>query len=106
MFYHELTNQTKEKIKEKSIEELLEIKTECLRLLEYEPYDIITIHDATRCLANHTGSTKQAYNQALADINTSELLSDLLTQINGSEVDTDAGMLSSKDILQSKYALC
>ncbi len=76
------------------------------QIVKNADYDIVTIHDATRCLANHSGATKQAYREALADINRSELLSDLLTQIHGSIVDTQAGSLDSDDILNSTYALC
>lgn len=75
-------------------------------IIENADYDIITIHDATRSLANHAKATRAAYSKALADINNSELLSDILTQINGSTVDTEAGSLKSEDIVDAKYSLC
>ena len=75
-------------------------------IIDNADYDIITIHDATRCHANNARATKEAYRKALADINNSELLSDILSEINGEHVPVEKGNLKSKDILKSKYALC
>ncbi len=75
-------------------------------IIDDADYDIITIHDATRCLANHSGTTKQAYANALADINDSILLSDIVSQINEEYTEVEKGDLDSNDIRNSKYALC
>jgi hypothetical protein len=76
------------------------------RIIENADYDIITIHDATRCLANHSKETRKAYANMLAEINDSNLLEDILSEITGQEITIDSGSLKSEDILKAKYALC
>ncbi len=76
------------------------------KIITRAEYDILTIHDATRCHANHARDARQAYRNVLAEINDSNLLEDILTQIAGEQVIIEAGSLKSEDIRKAKYALC
>ena len=76
------------------------------QIIDKANYDIISIHDATRCLANHARQTRQLYRDALANINDSDLLSDILSQIVGEPVKVTKGTLNSDLIRKAKYALC
>ena len=75
------------------------------QMIELQNYDLITIHDDFRQLPNHGKQSKLRYNQILANINDSNLLTDILSQILGEEVNPIVGNLKSEDILKSRYSL-
>ena len=72
---------------------------------ETENYDEITIHDDFRILPGNAHKTKRHYNEVLASINDSQLLSSILSQITGQDVSEVHGDIDSADILESKYSL-
>jgi hypothetical protein len=68
-------------------------------------YDFYGIHDGARQLPNNAFKTKQHYNQVLAEINDSNLLTDILSEITGLALEPIVGDLDSKEILKNKYSL-
>jgi len=78
----------------------------CRTMLSKKTFQVITIHDAYRSLANYSKSMKNLYNEVLADINDSDLMADILTQIVGYELEVETGDLDSMEILEAKYSLC
>lgn len=65
------------------LEKLLDILT---RMLEHEPFELITVHDSFSCLPNHCNHLRYWYKEILAEIAESSMLNHLLTQIMGEEI--------------------
>jgi hypothetical protein len=76
-------------------------------MLEYKPFEVVTVHDEFKCHANNMNHLRQQYINILCDLADSELLADLLGQIHGS-VGKYAKKSKdlSKHIRNSSYALC
>ena len=53
------------------------------QMLEYKPFELITIHDAFKAHANNINHVRQNYINILAEIAESNLLDDLLSQLYG-----------------------
>lgn len=71
-----------------------------------KPFQLISIHDCFRCLPNYGNDLRKQYNILLSNIAKSNLLSYLLTQITGREM--NVGKLDDnmwKDVLETNYAL-
>ncbi len=68
-------------------------------------FDIITIHDGYRTHPNHTHKVKQYYNEVLANINDSNLFTDILSEILNTTIPPMEGDLNSEDILKAVYSL-
>ena len=62
------------------IAKLLEI-VECM--LDYQPFEVITIHDEFRTHANNMNYLRQQYINIFAELAESNILSDILSQIHG-----------------------
>jgi hypothetical protein len=76
-------------------------------MLSYVPFELVTIHDEFRMHANNVNFARFQYKEILAEIADSDVLSDLLSQINGQQgtfkkLSTGLGDL----IRKSNYALC
>ena len=62
------------------IAKLLEI-VECM--LDYQPFEVITIHDAFKCHPNNMNHLRRQYINIFAELAESNILSDILSQIHG-----------------------
>lgn len=74
--------------------------------LPVNPFEVISIHDCFRCLPNYGNDLRRQYNNLLAEIAESELLSFIISQIvkrpiQVSKLDPNMGA----EIRQSNYAL-
>jgi len=75
-------------------------------MLQYKPFDLITVHDSFGSLAGNVNWVRWQYKEILAEIADSNVLDDLLSQINGKKgtfkkLSTGLGTL----IRGSNYAL-
>lgn len=52
-------------------------------MLEYSPFEVVTIHDEFKCHPNNMNYLRQQYINILAELADSDLISDLLSQIHG-----------------------
>lgn len=87
----------------KHLQKLVEIVN---GMLEYKPFEVITIHDSFAAHANNVNHVRQQYINVLADMAESNLLDDLLSQLYGkpgkfNKLSTNLGTL----IRNSNYAL-
>lgn len=74
--------------------------------LPHKPFEIISIHDCFRCLPNYGNDLRRQYNNLLAEIAESDLLSFLMSQICHRHI--QVGKLDpdlAKDIRETNYAL-
>ena len=53
-------------------------------MLEYRPFEVVTIHDEFKCHPNNMNHLRQQYINVLAELAESNLLDDLLSQLHGS----------------------
>ena len=77
-----------------------------IKSLPEKPFEVISIHDCFRCLPNHANDLRLQYNNLLAMIAESNLLSDIIGQIRGRPI--QAGKLDptlARDIYATNYAL-
>ena len=76
-------------------------------MLQYKPFEIVTIHDSFASHANNVNHMRQQYANVLADLADSELLSDLLSQLTGTKgTYKKLSNNLSTSIRSSSYALC
>jgi hypothetical protein len=76
-------------------------------MLQYEPFELVTVHDEFKCHPNNVDHVRYQYKEILADIADSNVLDDILTQIYGikgtfQKLSTNLGDL----IRESNYGLC
>lgn len=76
-------------------------------MLEYSPFEVITIHDEFKCHANNMNHLRRQYINVLAELAESNLIGDILGQIHGTpgtyqKLSTDLG----DKIRKSNYGLC
>lgn len=74
--------------------------------LPAKPFEVLTVHDCFRCLPNYGNALRRQYNQLLAEIANSEMLSFLVSQMVGRPVSInklDASLPA--DIQETNYAL-
>lgn len=77
-----------------------------LNSLPVKPFEVFSIHDCFRCLANYGNDLRKQYALQLHLIAKSRMLSDILTQIMGHQVDIEPlDETLADDILLSNYAL-
>ena len=82
------------------------IITALIKSLPEKPFQVISVHDCFRCLPNYGNDMRRQYNQLLAEIGQSNMLSSILGQIAGHPI--YAGKLDPTlpaDILATNYAL-
>ena len=75
-------------------------------MLEYQPFEVVTIHDEFKCHPNNMNYLRQQYINVMAEIADSNLLQDLLNQLTGNSVKINklSNNLSGY-IKQSNYGL-
>jgi hypothetical protein len=74
--------------------------------LPAKPFEVISIHDCWRCLPNYGNDLRRQYNNLLAEIAGSNLLSSIVSQIVGRKITVgklDPSMVH--DIRDTNYAL-
>lgn len=91
-------------LSQKHLEALAEIVN---GMLQYSPFEVITIHDEFKCHPNNMNYLRQQYINVLAELAESDLIGDILGQIYGTpgtytKLSTDLG----DKIRKSNYALC
>lgn len=55
-------------------------------MFQYEPFEVVAIHDEFKCHPNNMNHLRQQYNHVLADIAESNLLGDVLGQLYNQEI--------------------
>ena len=79
---------------------------EMLNSLPKKPFEIITIHDAFRCLPTYGNDLRRQYNLQLHLLARSSMLSHVLTQMIGQEIQVDKlDETLANDVLDANYAL-
>jgi hypothetical protein len=97
---------TTEVAKELSVEHLNALIDLVQQMLEYQPFEVVSVHDEFQCHANNMNYLRQQYANILADLADSEILSDILSQLHGSKgTYPKATKDLSKYIRNSNYAL-
>lgn len=66
-----------------SVQHLRALSRLCTQMLEYEPFDIITIHDDFKCHPNHMNGLRAHYKNILADLADADYLSFVFSQLHG-----------------------
>jgi len=76
-------------------------------MLQYQPFELVTVHDEFKAHANNMNWVRWQYKEILAEIAESDVLSDLLSQITGN-VGTFNKLSFNlpEQIRESNYALC
>ncbi len=76
-------------------------------MLAHKPFEIITVHDDFKCHANNMNDLRKHYRDILAEIADSEVLSDILGQLHGTQGKwVKKSTTLSGIIRRSQYALC
>jgi hypothetical protein len=76
-------------------------------MLEHKPFTVITVHDSYAASPNNLNHLRKHYRNVLADMAESDMLSDLLTQIDGSTINVNKlDPTLHKTIRNSSYAIC
>jgi hypothetical protein len=90
-----------------STNDLVRLNNLIQRTLEHKSFPVITVHDAFRCHPNNMNHLRQHYIYIMAELADSEILSSILSQIQGKHVPVQklSENLSEK-ILGSNYAIC
>jgi len=71
-----------------------------------KPFELIAIHDCFRVHPNYGNDLRQQYNNLLAEISESRLLSDIASQIVGFHVEAEKKGTIGHLIREADYALC
>ena len=91
-------------LSQKHLEQLAEIVN---GMLQYQPFELVTIHDEFKAHANNINWVRWQYKEILAQIANSNLLDDLLSQIHGSQGTFPKLSQNLGDLIKnSNYALC
>ena len=75
-----LTSENVQQLSQEHLEKLAEIIN---GMLQYKPFELVTVHDAFAAHANNINWVRWQYKEILADIADSNLLDDILSQIYG-----------------------
>lgn len=76
-------------------------------MLSYVPFELVTIHDEFRSHANNVNYMRYQYKEILAEIADSNVLDDLLSQINGVAGKFNKPVSNLGELIRnSNYALC
>ena len=75
-----LTAENVQQLSQEHLEKLAEIIN---GMLQYKPFELVTVHDAFAAHANNINWVRWQYKEILADIADSNLLDDILSQIHG-----------------------
>ena len=89
-----------------STEHLKGLRDILCTMRDHKPFDIIAVHDEFKCHPNNMNHLRSHYRDILAELADSDLLSDLLSQVNGIEGTYEKLTPDlSKYIRQSNYSL-
>lgn len=84
-----------------------QLYNKCSMLLQYESFEIITIHDSFACHANHCQRMRYYYNFILAELSDSTTIDDICSQLFNEKGEVEKGdELLSDYIRQANYAIC
>lgn len=90
-----------------SIEHLKALAVIVEGMLSYVPFELVTIHDEFKAHANNINHVRYQYKEILAEIAESNVLDDLLSQINGQAGKFNKPVSNLGDLIRnSNYALC
>lgn len=90
-----------------SAEHLTKLRDMTTRMLAYQPFPLVTVHDEFRASPNNMNHVRDQYRQIMAEIADSNVLDDLLSQLVGEPVTFNKLSFNLGDqIRKSAYALC
>ena len=81
-------------------------------VLSRKSFELVTIHDAFKCMANHVQSMREHYREILAELAESDLLSSIFSDLTGEEEEYEnvRGGLTKTEmaeyIRKSEYCIC
>ena len=76
-------------------------------MLQYKPFQVVTIHDEFKCHANNMNYLRMQYRNMLAELAASNVLDDLLSQITGYQGTFKKLSTTLPELIKgSNYALC
>jgi hypothetical protein len=88
-------------------EHLEALKAIVLGMLQYQPFELVTVHDEFKAHANNINWVRWQYKEILAELADSEVLDDLLSQIHGSPGTFAKHSFNlAAQIRESSYGLC
>lgn len=99
-----LTSENTRYLSKKHLDKLAEIVN---GMLQYQPFELVTIHDEFKSHPNNVNWVRWQYKEILADIADSNLLDDLLSQIHGFSGTFNKLSTNLGDVIRnSNYGLC
>lgn len=98
---------TEENVQQLSNEHLQALAGMVEGMLQYEPFELVTVHDEFKAHANNINHVRYQYKEILADIADSNVLDDLLSQIHGKQGTFNKLSFNLGDLIRkSAYGLC
>ena len=86
---------------------LIQLNLVLSTMLEYKPFEIVTVHDDFRAHPNNLNQLRKHYRNILADLADSTILVGILDQIHGTPGTYDKRMPNLGDTIRhSNYAIC
>lgn len=79
--------------------------TALIETMPKQPFEVLSVHDCFRCLPNYGNDLRRTYNQILSEIAASDLLSDVVSQIQGRKIFVNKLANLAPRILEANYAL-
>jgi DNA-directed RNA polymerase len=71
------------------------------------PFQVSTIHDSFGCHPNHATQLRETYKEVICELNDSNLLSTILSEIAGTDITIEKrNTLTNDMIVSSMHALC
>ena len=76
-------------------------------MLQYQPFELVTVHDEFKAHANNLNWVRWQYREIMAEIAESNVLDDIVSQIHGYSMSFNKLSFNlAEQIRQSSYALC
>ena len=89
-----------------SLSEIYELEKTIKKVLAYKPFPLVCVHDEFKAHANNINRVRYWYKEILAEIADSDLLSDILNQIDGGNFNYPKMNANLSDLIRnSNYAL-
>ncbi len=90
-----------------STEHLQKLESILRGMLQYQPFELVTVHDEFKAHPNNLNHVREQYRQIMAEIADSNVLDDLLSQLYKSSVSFNKMSFNLGDLIRkSEYALC